>query len=553
MVSTYDVPTKPEGIEVDARRISYPIVSMKYRWVLRETPSMESVTQLSSALNDLPRPLTISLLHRGIDTLDDARLFFRPSLDALHDPFLMADIHEAVERILSAREMNERVLVYGDYDVDGTTSVALLVSFLDTIGVDTDYFVPDRIKHGYGLSKPGIDFASERKCSLIITLDCGITAIEEASYAASQSIDMIICDHHTPPETLPQATAILNPKRVDCPYPFKDLSACGVGLKLVQALSQKLSLPATAIEPYLDLVALSIGADIVPVESENRTLMSLGIDRIRKTPRTGIRQLAIAAGLHTAQCSTGQVVFGFAPRINAAGRVDSARTAVDLLLSTDVDVARRYANILEELNDRRRALDQSTLEQASAMAERMFLARERHGVVLYDDRWHPGVIGITASRIVEQFYRPAVMLTCVDGVAKGSARSIHGLNIYDVLSECSDLLIQFGGHDYAAGMSLELDAVDDFRERFNEEVGKRMSAELMIPAIRIDCPLDTSEIDGRFWAVLKQFEPFGPANSRPVFLGKDLRVVGQPRTMGKSQDHIRFNVRSSLNDRSRSV
>ena len=516
---------------------------MKYRWLHRGIEDNEPVSRLQEQLNGLPEPLVRSLVLRGIDSFERARLFFRPDRSALHDPFLMADMHVAVARIIKAREDGEKVLVYGDYDVDGTTSVALLSSFLTSIGIESTYFIPNRITHGYGLCNAGIDRATENDASLVIALDCGITAIDQAAYASEKGLELIICDHHTPPEILPEAVAILNPKRVDCSYPFKELSACGVVFKLVQALTSELGLPEENADEYLDLVALSIGADIVPVQDENRILMSLGIDRIRKGPREGIKQLAVVSGLNVAECSTGQVVFGFAPRINAAGRVDDASIAVDLLMTRDLTEARVKANVLEELNDQRRAIDQTTLLQANTMAERMVLSRERHGLVLFNDCWHPGVIGITASRIVERFYRPAILLTEVDGVVKGSARSISGINIYDALAACSDLLLQFGGHDFAAGMSLEVGNVDEFRDRFNDEVGKRMTAELMIPSIRIDADLDPANISPRFWAVLKQFEPFGPGTSRPIYLGTGLEVVGKPKVIGKSKSHLKFNVR----------
>lgn len=521
---------------------------MKYRWVHRENVATDVRSALQEALNNLPNALVDSLIQRGIDSFDKARDFFRPDRNALHDPHLMAGMEEGVLRIIEAKTRGEKVLVYGDYDVDGTTSVALLSSFLTSIGVENTYFIPDRIEHGYGLSRSGIDEGIDEGTHLIIALDCGVTAVEEAAYINELGLDLIICDHHTPPETLPVATAILNPKRVDCGYPFKELSACGVVFKLVQAVAARLEIPPDETTSYLDLVALSIGADIVPVKDENRILMALGINQIREAPRPGIKQLAVVSGINVSDCSTGQIVFGFAPRINAAGRVDDASIAVDLMLTHDVNTARVKANVLEELNDRRREIDQTTQQQAITMAERMVLSKERHGLVLFDDTWHPGVIGITASRIVERFYRPAIMLTEVGGVAKGSARSIAGLNIYEVLEECSDLLIQFGGHDFAAGMSLDIARIDEFRDRFDKGVGERMSADLMIPSIKIDGNVDPTEITPRFWAVLKQFEPFGPGNSRPIYLGSNLKVVGQPKTIGKTNAHLKFNVRDGKNE-----
>ncbi|WP_456427291.1 single-stranded-DNA-specific exonuclease RecJ [Rhodocaloribacter sp.] len=515
---------------------------MKHRWVMRPVNNPETVTRLQKELNDLPEALARALVLRGIETFDEARHFFRPNLDDLHDPFLMRDMDAAADRVATALRRGERILVYGDYDVDGTTSSALMTHFLRAHGADAEYFIPDRMKDGYGLGAAGIDHAAEIGAGLIVALDCGITAVEEAKAVRARGIDLVICDHHTPKETLPDAVAVLDPKRPDCPYPFKELCGCGVTFKLVQAVLARLGKPPEDALPYLDLVALATASDIVPLTGENRVLMSEGLKRLRAHPRLGLRALAEGAGLDRAGLTTSRIVFGFGPRINAAGRLASARLAVDLMLAEDEDRAAELVQTIEELNRKRRALDNDIARQAALMAERQLTARERHSIVLHDPEWHLGVIGIVASRIVERFYRPAIMLSTAGDRLKGSARSIHGVDVFEALTACADLLTEFGGHKYAAGLSLPEENLPAFRERFDEAVRASITAEMLLPAIEVDAPLRLSEINERFWAVLRQFAPFGPRNATPVFHARDLFVAGRPKTVGDGT-HLRFAVR----------
>ena len=513
---------------------------MKYRWVMRQAPDASVVELLKSALNDLPEALARSLAIRGVNSLESAKLFFRPELSHVHDPYLMRDMDRAVERVVDAIRNGERVLVYGDYDVDGTTSTALMVSFLRSHGVDAIYFIPHRVRDGYGLRPIGIDFAANAGASLIIALDCGITAHAEAVYAREKGIDLIICDHHTAEEAIPDAAAVLNPKRLDCSYPFSGLSGCGVGFKLVQAVLSAMGRPADDAIPYLDLVALSIASDIVPIVGENRVLMRAGLMQIRAKPRLGLRKLAEATGLDLPACDTGKIVFNIGPRINAAGRLADARIAVDLLLTSDENNAEKLADELEQINRRRRELDGGILEQALEAAVDL---RADRALVLHNPNWHIGVIGIVASRLVERYYRPVVMLTTVDGFAKGSARSIKGFNIYEALRECAPLLERFGGHEYAAGLTISESNIARLRDRLNEVAVERLTDELLQPDLEIDSALTLDQLTDRFWAVLKQFAPFGPSNKRPIFVSRDVDVVGHPSVVGSG--HLKFKVRQT--------
>ncbi len=516
---------------------------MEYRWILNPDPDPELTTQLASVLNNLPDALARALVARGVASFDKARLFFRPSMDHLHDPFLMQDMDAAVTRIIRASEAGEKILVYGDYDVDGTTSTALMTLFLRALGVEVTYWIPDRIVDGYGLCNAGLDVARERGASLVIALDCGVTAVEEAAYAREIGLDLIICDHHKPADTLPDAVAVLDPKRETCPYPFKELSGCGIGFKVIQAVLQKMGKPAEDAYPYLDLVAISTASDIVPLEGENRVLMVEGLKRIRETPRVGIKALADLTRQDLRHCTTSQIVFSIGPRINAAGRLGDAERAVTLLVAEGAEDARGLAAELEQANQHRRELDQETKRAAIVKAERQLSGSLQHGIVVHDAEWHPGVIGIVASRLVEQFYRPAIVLSTVNGVVKGSARSIHGLSVYNAIKQCSDLLTTFGGHDYAAGLAMPEENLNAFREKFNAAVGEMITPELLKPVIKVDAPVDLNDVSDRFWAVLRQFAPFGPANSKPVFLAKDLELAKPPRRMGKDGTHLKFWVR----------
>lgn len=521
---------------------------MQKRWVMRSVESPELIPHLQRTLNDLPEPLARALALRGVTTLDDARHFFRPSLADLHDPFLMQDMAAAADRLVAAVRQRERVLVYGDYDVDGTTAVALMTRFLRERGAAVDFFIPDRFRHGYGLNRVGLDEAVSRGAGLVVALDCGITALEEAAYARTCGLDLIICDHHTPGEALPEALAVLNPKRVGCAYPFKELCGCGVGFKLMQAVLARLGEPADRAWEYLDLVAIATAADIVSAGGENRVLLREGLDRLHAVPRPGLQALANQAGLDLHTCDTHSLVFTIAPRINAAGRVGDAGRAVELLLTDDPATAFQRALELEQANAQRRALDLDTQEQAIRMAERQLLARDRRSIVLYDPDWHLGVIGIVASRLVERFHRPAIVLCAINGKVKGSGRSIYGINLYEALKACSDLVVNFGGHMYAAGVTLEEENLLEFQLRFDAAVEAAVTPDLMVPVIEVDAPLDLKVLDARFWSVLKQFAPSGPDNDTPIFQTRNLQIVGQPASVGREGQHLKFSVRQQENE-----
>jgi len=525
----------------------------RYRWTLRPIEDEAVVGLLGAELNNIPEPLARVLVLRGIRTFDEAEQFFRGGLDELHDPFLMKDMDRAAERLVLAVNKGERVLVYGDYDVDGTTSTALMVLFLRSLGVDATFFIPNRFVHGYGLSEAGIDVAVEREAGLIVALDCGITAIEEAAYAKAKGLDLIICDHHTAGDTLPDATAVLDPKRPDCPYPFKGLSGCGVGFKLVQATLQKLGLPPEDAWPYLDLVAVSTASDIVPLCDENRILMREGLAQMCRAPRLGLVALAERAAVDLDACTSSKIVFNLGPRINAAGRLAEASLAVDLLISNDATEAGRLADEIEVLNMKRRDLDMLTRDHAMAMAEE-FMASDPLALVLHHPDWHAGVIGITASRVAEQFHRPAVLLTTdSNGEARGSARSIKGVSIYDALAACSDLLTRFGGHDFAAGLALPIENIPLLRDRLQSAIADVVDEDMLTPAIELDAHLELSAIDDRFWRILNQFSPFGPDNPRPTFFGRDLKVLGQPAAVGPDKRHLKLRVAQQKGSPSYSV
>ena len=519
---------------------------MSYRWLHRSLDDPGVVSRLQRALNDLALPLARTLALRGITTFEEAKHFFRADRSALHDPKGIRDMATAAARLSDAIERGERVLVYGDYDVDGTTAAALLTDFLRSRGVDTSYFIPDRYEDGYGLCRRGLDAAAERDTSLVVALDCGIAGHEEAAYAQEQGLDLIIADHHTPKDTLPEALAVLDPKRTDDDYPFTELSGCGLAFKLVQAtLIHRDEDPEDAFD-YLDLLALSTASDIVPLHGENRVLMAEGLQALQDSMRPGIRALAEAANLDLQNVtSTGNIVFTLGPRINAAGRMDHASSAVELLQASNFEEAEPLAAELEKLNRERRRIDNEIEEEAIERAERQITARSPHALVLYDPDWHLGVIGIVASSVVERFHKPTVLLTHNGDEVKGSARSIEGINIYEALADCGDLLTQFGGHDHAAGMSLDADDIEAFRNRFDAAVGKRVTPELLTPSIKVDAPVDLDTIgsvEDRFWAVLKQFGPFGPSNPTPVFHAEDLDVVSA-RTVGSDDGHLKFEVR----------
>ena len=526
-----DTATQPEVEDSDVR------------WTLRPLDDESTAEALSASLNGLQPSLARSLVLRGVTSFDSARTFFRPALAGLHDPFRMRDMDLAADRVARAIRDGERVLVYGDYDVDGTTSTAMMMTFLRSQGLEASYFIPNRFEHGYGISPAGLDVAVERGATLVVALDCGITANAEADYARSVGLDLVICDHHTAGPEIPNAVAVLDPKRPDCDYPFDGLSGCGVGFKLIQAVLTTLGLPEEEAWPFLDLVAVSTASDIVPMIDENRILMRAGLKQLCDAPRLGLSVLADKAGVDLTCCTSSKIVFQLGPRINAAGRIQDAGMAAELLAATDRTEAVRLVDDIEALNLRRRELDRATRDEAIVIAERL-MQDDPVALVVYHPGWHPGVIGITASRIAEKFHRPTVLLTSngTGGPAKGSARSVKGISIYDALAKCSDLLDRFGGHAFAAGLALPADRVDTLREQLQGAVAESLVEDGLVPELDVDAHLDLSEITPRFWNVLKQFHPHGPDNQRPLFWGQGLRVVGQPTLVGQQKQHLRMRV-----------
>ncbi|MEX2601513.1 MAG: single-stranded-DNA-specific exonuclease RecJ [Balneolaceae bacterium] len=512
---------------------------MSYRWVYSEPERTEAVDLLQG---DLGVPLQIArlLALRGVNTFDQARLFFRPGLDLLHDPFLMQDMEAAADRLSRAVRNNETVLVYGDYDVDGTTATASMLLFLREFGVNALYYIPHRFKEGYGINREGIQHAEEAGASLIVSVDCGITALEEAKLAKEKGIDLIICDHHTVGDEIPDAVAVLDPKRPDCSYPFDGLSGAGVAYKLISATVQRLGLPDTVASQYLDLVAISIASDIVPVVDENRVLMREGLKLIASGSRIGIKTLLELIKVDRSTISTSSIVFSVGPRINAAGRMGDAGIAVELLIADTENEAILRAQELDSINRDRRDLDARTMEEAMAMLEREYEMESISSMVLHDPGWHLGVIGIVASRLVDAHYRPAIMLSTVDGMIKGSARSIKGFNIYEALRKCEDLLVQYGGHEFAAGLTMEQEQLPEFRRRMDEIAGKDLSENDFQPELAVDAEISLDMVDAKFWKLLSQFEPFGPGNQRPIFVSRGVSVQGTPTIVGNG--HLKMKL-----------
>lgn len=513
---------------------------MSFRWVFTQPEQAEAISNLMEVLN-VPESIARLLAIRGISSFEDAKQFFRPTLNELHDPFLMKDMDRASERLSLAIRSNEKVLVYGDYDVDGTTATAIMYSFLKEFGVDVDYYIPHRFKEGYGINPEGIQYAHEIRAHVIVSVDCGITAVEEALEIKSLGMDLIICDHHTVGEHLPDAFAVLDPKREDCEYPFDGLSGAGVGFKLVQATLARLGLPAQVAYKYLDLLAISIASDIVPIIDENRILMWAGLERLRTEPRMGIQALMNLIRLPQAELDTKKIVFSIGPRINAAGRMGDASAAVRLLIANDELEAKLMARELEGINAKRRDTDTTTMNEAVQQIEEQLNMDRISALVLFDANWHLGVIGIVASRLVDQYHRPAIMLSEVDGKIKGSARSIRGFNIYEAIRECEDLLEQFGGHEYAAGLTLKDGALKEFRKRMNSKAIEELSGNSFEAELLVDAEIQLADIDGKFWKLLHQFQPFGPANTKPIFVSNGLKVVGVPSIVGNG--HLKLRVR----------
>lgn len=512
---------------------------MSFRWVYATPENEEAVSALQKQLG-IPPKIARLLTLRGIDSYDRAKDFFRPDLSQIHDPFLMKDMDKATERFAEAIRDGQKILIYGDYDVDGTTSVSVLYIFLKEFGVDVDFYIPHRFKEGYGINEEGIQYAIDIDADLIVSVDCGITAVEETEHAKEHGIDLIICDHHNVGDVIPDAVAVLDPKRKDCNYPFDGLSGAGVGFKLLQGTVKKLGLSEQVAFKLLDLVAISIASDIVPIEDENRILMRAGLEQINTAPRIGIKALLELINLEIGSISTSNIVFSIGPRINAAGRMGDATKAVQLLISDTPAEAKSRAHELESINVARRDKDTETMEEAKAMVDEKYDLDKISSMVLHQPDWHLGVIGIVASRLVDAYGRPAIMLSTVDGKIKGSARSIDGFNIYEAFKECEDLLEQFGGHEYAAGLTIDKENLEEFRRRIDEIAENNLTEEDFKPELKIACDLDLNDVDMRFWKLLSQFEPFGPGNMRPIFVTKNVRVMGVPTIVGKG--HLKMKV-----------
>ena len=556
---------------------------MTYQWNIRHLTAVEQEVQ-----QQLEKELNISsaaarmLVVRGIQTADEARAFVRPSLDKLHDPFLMKDMDKAVERLHQAITQGEKILIYGDYDVDGTTAVALMYRFLSGIGNRTampignrntddepisdiryplpaiDYYIPDRYTEGYGVSTQGIDYAVAQGCSLIITLDCGIKAVEKIAYANSKGIDVIVCDHHTPGEELPDAVAVLNMKRSDCPYPYKDLSGCGVGFKLAQAYTQRYLIEAKGNEairlsgerllPLLQLLAMSIASDIVPITGENRILAHYGIKQFNTQPFTGLSAIMQVAGIEAKKITINELVYKIGPRINACGRMKSGRAAVELLLTNDPDFAHEQAEEVNHHNEDRRDCDTETTKEALQQLQDDPTYANRRSTVVYAPHWHKGVVGIVASRLTETYYRPTIVLTAgEDGIISGSARSVDGFDIYAAIDSCHDLLTNFGGHKYAAGLSMHIDDLPEFKQRFETYVAAHIQPNQLQPTLDIEAELQLGDITKSFYNVLRHLEPFGPGNPRPLFVSRRLINHRDTRAVGKEREHLRLDVTDRVN------
>lgn len=512
---------------------------MQKRWVLKpkndsnKTENLQAELGVSSIIANL-------LVGREVETFEQAKLFFRPSLEDLHDPFLMKDMDLAIHRIEKAIGNNEKILIYGDYDVDGTTAVSVVYSFFRAFHSRIEFYIPDRYLEGYGISTEGIDYAAKHDFSLIIALDCGIKANEKVDYANSKGIDFIIGDHHLPGDEIPNAVAVLDPKRTDCPYPYKELSGCGIGFKIIQAFILKNSMNMEEAFQFLDLVAVSIASDIVPITGENRILAHYGLKKLNTNPSIGLQALIDLSSNKTGVFSVNDIVFQIGPRINAAGRIEHAKDAVNLLISKSKEEASNFSASVDDQNNQRKDFDLQITTEALAIIENSVSNQARKSTVLYKSDWHKGVIGIVASRLTEKYYRPTVILTHTNGHIAGSARSVIGFDLYEALSECSDLLDQFGGHKYAAGLTMKEENIPLFQEKFENVVQRTIKPEMLQQEISIDMEIMLDEIDSKFYRLLKQFEPFGPQNEAPIFMSKGLLVHGNAYVVGNN--HLKMTI-----------
>ena len=514
---------------------------MEKRWVIKSQGDPQIASQLAADLRINPILINL-LLQRGISTYDEAKRFFRPSLNDLHDPFLMKDMDVAIERIGEALVKKEHILVYGDYDVDGTTAVSLVYTFFKSLTGNIHYYIPDRYKEGYGISTQGIDWAKENGYSLIIALDCGIKSVDKIDYANEKGVDFIICDHHRPGSELPKAVAVLDPKRIDCNYPYKELSGCGVGFKLIQAFAQLNDMPFSQLEQYLDLVAISIAADIVPITGENRVLAFFGLQQLNRDPRPGIKAILELSGMKK-ELVINDIVFGIAPRINAAGRIEHGAKAVELMIQKQEDLANFLGDGIDEQNTTRKGLDALITDQAlqQIIDDKDFHSRK--STVLYNPEWHKGVIGIVASRLTDKYYRPTIVLTKSNGHVSGSARSVKDFDVYNAIESCADLLDQFGGHMYAAGLTMKEENVPAFMERFEEVVQNTIEDRMLVREIEIDAELNLQDITPPFYRILNQFAPFGPGNMSPIFKVSGVRDNGRGKVVGNNHLKLRLEQR----------
>ncbi len=519
------------------------------KWIYK-TLSEEQIKIKEKIADELSiSPILAELLvQRGITTFEDARSFFRPDLSNLHDPFLMKDMDKAVERLTAALQKNEKILIYGDYDVDGTTSVSLVYKFLSQYSSNIGYYIPDRYSEGYGISMQGINYASESGYSLVIALDCGIKAVEKIKYASSLGVDFIICDHHTPDEKLPDAIAVLDAKRDDCNYPYKHLSGCGVGFKLIQAFALINNIPFSQLTPLLDLIALSIASDIVPITGENRILAYYGLKQINSNPSTGVKGLIEVCGLNDKEITISDIVFKIGPRINASGRMKQASEVVQLLVSRDSAFVKEKSGTINEYNNDRKDLDKNITDEAIALIRSSEYLQQKKSIVVYKHDWHKGVIGIVASRLSEEYYKPSIVLAVSNGMASGSARSVSGFDIYKAIESCRDLLENFGGHMYAAGLSMPEANIPAFIERFEKYVIENILPEQTYPQVEIDAVIQFKDITPKFFRVLKQFAPFGPENMKPVFASKKVFDYGTSRLVGKDQEHLKLELIDSSSE-----
>ncbi|MBQ6044414.1 MAG: single-stranded-DNA-specific exonuclease RecJ [Bacteroidales bacterium] len=511
------------------------------KWIVMEPASEEKVSRLATEVG-IDRVLAELLVKRGVETFEQTRSFFRPQLSDLHDPFLMKDMDVAVERLRKAITTKEKILVYGDYDVDGTTAVSLVYSFIKRFTDEVDFYIPDRNDEGYGVSIKGLDWAADNDFTLVITLDCGIKAIEKTRYAASRGIDFIICDHHLPDAELPPAVAVLDPKREDCHYPFDDLSGCGVGFKLVQAYSQRYGVPFETLVPLLDYLVVSIASDLVSVVGENRVLAHYGLRQLNEAPRAGLLAMITLSKLELGHITIDDIVFKIGPRINAAGRMETGRLAVELLTAKGIDEAMTIGEKINENNNDRKSIDREITQEALEMVQKGDSLAWKNATIVYNPSWNKGVVGIVASRLVEAFYKPTIVLTKSNGFVTGSARSIQGFDLYEAIESCADLLENFGGHVYAAGLTLKEDKLEEFSARIDEFVGGKITEEMLTPVVTIDAKLDFARITPKFFRILKQFQPFGPGNNNPLFLTENVYDDGNARKVGAGGVHVKLEL-----------